>query len=453
MADYFEFLDNASIGRSYDWSSLHIDLDFDKVEIDLDAIINKTREFGYSKQETLFIHEYVHYLQSFFTTWGALAFCEYLLALEKLGASILEEHFKLSMPVELEEKAEMNLWNAGVKQYQKFFRLLGTSRDIVFERPNKYPNYIVKEVSENTLKINNGLISYEIDNKTVREHMAELSSMLFLNYSDDDIHARFEESRAFCSSTGNLDLKPMYWILFEYFYFHKYQNVAEGLVLLTHGALCSLAPYWTITRLFEFITDYKQYIEREKDLLKTVQLFFKTSREARVLSKSYEAVIEEVVKQIEMCEKRRADHHFYSFVYELLNSLLENLRIQQSGNSYFDDPSKLRKKEFWVDIIFKAGTPIIRYKDKKPVITPTSEKLEEPLIYFLGVSVLLKDLQKPGKTSCPFHTDFNICKASYRNDDGCLHEPITVKNPERDGKECHYRNSLILLGLLDRLEE
>lgn len=449
MADYFDSKDFASVGRTYDWASLHIDLSVDKNEIDLDAVLSSARPFGDSPNETVFIHEYVHYLQSFYTTWGALMFCEYRLALEKINASNLEEQFKL--PLKLEAKEGMELWNAGVKQYEKFFGMLGSDRgNIDFERLNAYPNYSVKEFSDHSLTINNGLVSYTIDNKTVREHMAELSSLLFLNYSDEQVHSRIINCNDFCSSLGNLDKKPMYWMLFEYFYFHGYINIAEGLVLLCNGAMSSLMPHWSINRFFKFLKNNKA-AGAGKDLLTLVRQFSSSDQELNIIRGSFETVIEELNKQLRLCEKHSSTHDLYRLSLNIFNFLKNNLNTYQSADVFFREPSNLRRKKFWSDTISKTGTPIIRYKDKTPVITTFDRNLIEPLTYFLGITKVLDNLQDTKIFACPFHSDFNICKAAYKNDDTCFHEPLSVKNPEQDGKECHYQNAVLLLGLKDRL--
>jgi|GEM_PF-3667252 len=445
MANYFDFLDQASVGKNYDWSSLHINLNFDKSEIDLDAILNREKTFGNSTNEALFIHEYVHFIQNFYCNSGALTFCEYVLALEKLGASKLNEDFKLPLPLKITDQPGADLWNSGVQHYKKFGQLLGTDDgNIQFERLKPYPEHSIKEKS-NKLIINNGLISYTVNSKTVREHMAELSSLLYLNYSDEQIHDRFISSSALCSTLGSLDKQPMYWMLFEYFYSNRYTNIAEGLVLLTHSALCDVTPVSTVVRFFDFIQDKK-----DKELVSLVKWFLDTPVEVQVFSFSFNAAITQIISQLKLCTKHGETHDFYKFNATLFSILMLNIKNYYSAKLFFKDPIRLRDKSFWVRIIADTGTPIIRYKDRTPVITTSNKELINSLTYFLGVSKVLENLQGT-KTQCPFHTEFNICKAIYRDNDKCLHEPLTVKNPIGNGEECHYQNAIILLGLDSRI--
>jgi hypothetical protein len=448
--DYYDFLDQASVGKSYDWLSLNINLSFNKSEIDIDAIVRKEKPFGNSDNERLFIHEYVHYLQNFFCSWGGLSFSELILGLNKLGASSLNELFQVSLPLKLVERENAPLWNSGIYHYNKYGVMIDSDKGkIIYESLVAYPNFLLKELSNNKLIINNGRISYEINNKTIREHMAELCSLLFLNYSDEQIHEKFLGSKALCSSPQLLDKEPMYWIMFEYFYGFKFDKIAEGLVLLCNAALCSTVPVSTIIRFFQFLEEHNPRT-KSTDLYQIVSGFLGMPTELLSFSYSYYSVIKQIINNLALCSKH-FDHDFYKFTSVIFTNLLSNISKTYSGKLIFQNPISFRNKNTWIQLLEKTGTPIIRYKDKSPVISTPNPELIESLTYFLGVMKVLDSLQYNPKYGCPFHTEFNICKASFKDNDKCIHDPLSVKNPIKDGKECLYQNAIELIGLKGRL--
>ena len=87
-----------------------------------------------------------------------------------------------------------------------------------FNPKNTFPNYkIIQSTTDEILTINNGRISKNIGLLTIRESMAHLGSLIFLDLSDKDIHTLNINSKHFCSTINLLDKSPEYWILFEYF--------------------------------------------------------------------------------------------------------------------------------------------------------------------------------------------------------------------------------------------
>ena len=447
MENINDFVDNASVGNNYNWTSLNIDLNFNKSEIDLDSIIKREKQFGDTHNEVLFIHEYVHFVQNFYCNWGGLVFCEFVLSLEKLGASKAVDDFKLSMPLKIEHIADANLWNDGVDYYNKFQLLIGSKKEeIILENACKSDKISIKKIAEEELIINNGRISYTINCKTIREHMADLSSMLFMNYSDTQIHERFSNSSAFCSSPKTLDKQPTYWMLLEYFYSNELKNIAEGLVLICHAALSTASPLRMIIRFFKFSINFKG----GKDLVELVHRFLTKPVEIIAYSFSFNATLQSLVNQLKLCSSH-ADHDFYRFNIEIFNTLMMNISNHFSAKLFFRNPANLRNKDAWVQMIHHTGTPIIRYKDKTPVISTFSNKLVESLTYFLGVAKVLENLKGSSMHCCPFHTDFDICKALYKNNENCFHDPLLVKNPFINGKECLFHNAIELMGLTDRI--
>ena len=141
MEEYYNFLDKSGVGISYDWTSFNINLNFNKEDIDLDSIFNGLKSFEDTKYEMLFIHEYVHYLQNFYTNWGGLVFCDFIFGVNKLAASRGEDDSEITLPLKLEKK-QSQLWNDGLKMLEKFKINISTDDgNIRFEASNSFPNY------------------------------------------------------------------------------------------------------------------------------------------------------------------------------------------------------------------------------------------------------------------------------------------------------------------------
>ncbi|WP_445457721.1 hypothetical protein [Flavobacterium sp. HNIBRBA15423] len=449
MEEYYVFIDNSRVGISYDWTSFNIDLNFNKEDIDLDAIFNGSKSFEGTNKEMLFIHEYVHFLQNFYTNWGGLVFCDFVLGINKIAASRGEDNSKVKLPLKLENK-KSGLWNDGIETLQRFQKKLGTDKNnIQLETTNTFPNYTIIDLNHNSVVIGNGRILYTINNKTVREHMAELSACLFANLNDQHIHDKFLTTNAFSSGNSIMDKDPMYWMLFEFFFAKKYKKIAEGLVLLTHTALCSANPVHVICRFFIFLQDNKNNLE-DLNLNNLVSAFLKTPSEIISFSYTHYAALKNITDFLKLCKKYE-DQSFYQFAQKIYFSLLLNISQTHSCKRFFENPEVLRNKDNWLKMIKSTGTPIIRYKDKKAVITHKNVALVDSLIYFLGIVKVFYNLQTDRNQRCPFFEEFNICNANFKNAEICFHNALEVQNPDDNREDCLYQNAIKLLGLKDRL--
>lgn len=449
MEEYYSFLDNSSVGISYDWTSFNINLNFNKEDIDLDSIFNGLKYFEGTNKEMLFIHEYVHFLQNFYTNWGGLVFCDFVLGVNKLASSRAEDDSLIALPLRLEKK-KSQLWNEGVEMLKKFNINISTDDgNIRFEESNSFPNYKISELTKEKAVISNGRIVYTINNKTIREHMAELSACLFADLNDEQIHIRFLSCNTFSSGNSIMDKEPMYWILFEYFFANKYQNIAEGIILLTHSALCSANPVNVICRFLLFLKQNKSVI-KEKNTHNLVNIFLKTPSEIISFSYTHYAALKNITDFLKLCKKYE-NQSFYQLAEKIYFSLLINISQTYSSKKFFENPETLRNKDNWLKIIKNTGTPIIRYKDKKAVISLQNDELGNSLTYFLGMVKVFYNLQTDRNQRCPFYQEFNICKAEYKNAETCFHDALKVQNPLKNGKECLHQNALELLGMKDRL--
>lgn len=449
MEEYYEFLDKSGVGVTYDWTSFNISLNFNKEDIDLDSIFAGEKSFEGSNNEMLFIHEYVHFLQNFYTNWGGLVFCHFVLGVNKLAASRGEDDSVITLPLKL-EKRQSQLWNDGIEILEKFKISLSTDEgNIRFEETNLFPDYKISELTNEKLEISNGRILYTINNKTIREHMAELSACLFTNLNDVQIHDRFSRCNAFSSGNSIMDKEPMYWFLFEYFYAKSFTNIAEALVKLAHSALCTANPKDVISRFFIFLEANSKQINNS-NLILFVNTFLLLPAEIIAFSFSHHASLKKISDFLILCNKHK-DQSFYQFAEKIYYSLLINISQTQSSKKFFENPVTLRNKDNWLQIIKYTGTPIIRYKDKRAVINIKNGLLVDSFTYFLGMIKVFYNLQTQRNQCCPFFEEFNICRVDYKNAETCFHDALNVRNPLNNNEECLHQNAVELMGLKDRL--
>jgi hypothetical protein len=202
---YYESFDQ--IGKAfYDWERHLINLGCSTSDFDLNEGKSLT-EKG-SLESSKFVHEYIHFLQNFATSWGAPVFTDLTLAVMKIGASSATSDEKLILPID-------------------------KSNDLL-------PIENVTD-SEDCIKLSNNRIVAELGLKLIREHMAHLGTQLYLNKSDEEIHTY--NKNIFTNNHSIFSRDPEYWILFEYvFEAGTFSNIARGIFHLTQNNLITLNP-------------------------------------------------------------------------------------------------------------------------------------------------------------------------------------------------------------------
>ncbi len=82
-----------SLNAFYDWEKHMINVGCKSKDLNfLDPSKSITEEGD--KNVSVFVHEYIHYLQNFTTTWGSLIFKDFTFALIRIGASSSDKSFR-----------------------------------------------------------------------------------------------------------------------------------------------------------------------------------------------------------------------------------------------------------------------------------------------------------------------------------------------------------------------
>jgi ADP-ribosylglycohydrolase len=106
--DYFENLDFANTGNTYDWFSLKIDLRSPITDETISKLLLIDSIFTSEELNSLhyFVHEYIHFLQNTVTHWGQPVLTDYAISLMKIGASSAEHETIFKLPINFEKMSK-----------------------------------------------------------------------------------------------------------------------------------------------------------------------------------------------------------------------------------------------------------------------------------------------------------------------------------------------------------
>jgi hypothetical protein len=456
--EYFESLDFASPGNTYDWFSLKIEL---KLPI-TDETINKLqyKESSFSPEELnalhYLAHEYIHFLQNITTHWGGPMLTDYALSLMKFGASSAEHEKIFSLPLDISKIASEigGLFEGGNDLLKKIKgRTIANEGNIVFNSKNNFPDYnIVNTTNNEVLSISNGRITKDIGLLCIRENMAHIGSLLFLGFSDENIHETNVNSKHFCSSPKLLDKQPEYWLLFEYFFdnSNSYSNIGKGIYALCAEALTKLNPEKSIKRFFNWLKDNPPPLN--SDLYKLVKEWAISPLENKYYNVGKNETLNHLTSLITLCQTHKVDHYMFECFEKLFIFAQNNILLHDGGRGLYFPNVDLGNKRTWFMFLYNLGSPLIRYKKNKPLLYGPTKKMEDELTFLLGLSKTLTLLQAKSEFDCPFREEYKICDVKYKSNN-CMTQPYIVTNPAKDGSECIFSNCLKLLGLQGRISD
>jgi hypothetical protein len=155
---------------------------------------------------------------------------------------------------------------------------------------------------------------------------------------------------------------------------------------------------------------------------------------------------------ISLCQKHKVDNYIFESFEKLFLFVKNNILSFDGGRKLYLPNVNLSDKRVWFMYLHNIGSPLIRYKKVAPLLYGPTKKIESELVTLLGLSKTLSSMQASAEFDCAFREDYNICKAKHI---GllCLTQPYLVTNPEKDGTECLFYNSIKLLGMEGRIED
>jgi len=444
---YYKSFDQ--IGKAfYDWERHLINIGCSTTDFDLNQEQNLT-EKG-SLESSKFVHEYIHFLQNFATSWGAPVFTDLTLAVMKIGASSATSDEKLILPID-KSLVTNRLLLDGIEL-----------RETVINRINKHNNWSfnendilpIKNVtdSDDCIKLSNNRIVAELGIKLIREHMAHLGTQLYLKKSDEEIHSY--NKNIFTNKDSIFSRDPEYWILFEYvFETGTFSNIARGIFHLTQNNLITLNPEKALLRFIKWFEVNKTTFKKGIDFYDVVESWLMSNDEGNYLYVGLTESIKHCEKILTMTQKHQSTNDLFAFASNITDYALANIKKNKGGRFLFNRNDDFTNVEFWKGKVLEYGTGILRYLDN--VIIQGSEthtsKMNESFYMLLSTSLVLKRIFENSKGNCPFLDEIPICKADIRESDNCFKNPYLMLIPENE-KQCLFGNGVLLTGMGERLK-
>lgn len=441
----FNFYDNIDSNQDpfYDWERLIINVGcrFDEIASPDDQIGNDTR-----KKVGNLIHEYIHYLQNFCTSWGAPIYTDFTLSLFKIGVSKNEE--VLTVPINADNISN-NLLKYGLQTRERVLRRLNAFGQCKTDL-NIPPSKLHISGKKDCIVLSNGRLEVELGLKVIREHMAEMGTRLFLRMSDEEIHRRNED---IISQIKGIPFSkaPEYWIVFEYFYGHKkYSNLARGIFDLMQNCLVFLNPEKALVSFFTWLHKRK-YTSKTEDFAYLVNNW-KTNNVLKRYQSDLSKAITHCSEILKVTENAKSDHDLFKFAYNIINYALTNVQQTGGGMQLFKQTDDLSSVQFWKNLLLTYGTGFVCYLDNIVIHGSSNHQntMQESFAFLASSSLVLKKLLDNKNPECPFLYDLPICKASWKDDIVCFKNPFSILEDEM-GNACLFRNGVILLGMKDKL--
>lgn len=439
---YFDSFD-AELTPSYYWHSYVISTACKSNDINFDLEIQPT--VNGQRNLSLFLHEYIHYLQFIGTPWGIPVFTDLTLSFFKIGASKLDCLDKL-------------IPNFKFEDYSGLLKDGLILRNEVKDRVNK--NDSCKDLqsqsndfsidlfwSSDKVEFNTNRLRCSIGSKIIREHMAHMGTQLFLNLSDEEIHVYNEKiSKIF---TGKIE----YWCLFEYFFF-RYQNIkniARGIFYICQHCLSDLSPSEALSRFIGWFEANPIKSHPNLDLFDLYLDWLGKTRESLRISESIATSIYNTIKISDLINKHKSDNDLFHLSNNLLNYCIKNYAPYLIGSMLFDYAFDFTSFPLWKSKILHHGTCLVRYNDCTKIHGTSGhcKLMEDSFYYLMSANNVLDKLENNRIAMCPFQEDIPICISSDK-DLNCDRNPFLHHNPASE-KQCLFRNGVILLGLEDRL--
>lgn len=452
--DYYYFDSKGINNPAYDWEHFILTAGMESGQLDLTKdSLNEEETRNYRR----FVHEYIHYLQNFTTTWGCFSASSFFSSYLRIGISSLEKPLeKILLPMTLGEydfKSDYLL--AGLKDRFRQIRQLETSDSVSLD-PKGDLKKIESRFENKKIVIDNGIVQRTIGLKCIREQMAFLGEMQFLGYSDEQISNFINSNNGFLYENQRLGRQSEYWIIFEYYY-QNFKNILEigvGLFCLMNECLTRLNPDITFYKFELFLAKQKHNLKSGVKFVEILDDWITTQQEVLNYRKSCHYTIKDVEKLYEIT-KKYTNNDLVISIKELCNIMLQNLKISEGGRrTYFDKFSDFKFPLYWHDMIIKYGTPIVVFNDQVKIFgSPNyTSKAMDCFLRVNAATMVLKKLHDGGKEfMCPYFLDVNICTHPLKSQNVCGKNALQILHQVKNDNHCQLSSGIVLLGLKDRL--
>jgi hypothetical protein len=423
----------------YNWTTLHTLLPFDSKVVSGDEPID-TKLF--KQYYPIFCHEYIHYLQNFYTAWGTTVFADYTTALAKLGSAkaIAAYNESFLVPITAVNFPANSMFRDGWDM--KTLVIAKLSKGDSHSSVNQIHDAIILSKGEflyHDFQLQPGL-------KCIREHMAHMGSLTAIGYTDKGIDS-FNKAHAPFLKDGVLYNHTIYWIMFQYFFgLQQYQNVGIGIFFLCYECLGSLNPEKALNRFLVWIETGKQE-SLSGDFKEVVELWHQSRIEKISRNFSKIKAIKHLKKTVELSTK--GDNDLLKASGFLAQYSIDNLQ-----RPLFQRADSINSLSYWHALMSRTGTGILRFKDRTLLMgrTGVNADFEQCFLNIFASSMAVQTLEKGFYHPCPFYSQVPICAASMKGEQ-CIVNPYKVTAVDEKGGSCLYRSGILLLGIEDKLSE
>jgi hypothetical protein len=434
---------------SYDWEKNLITVNCNRDDLLIKDGMEANDEGR--KNTSVFVHEYIHFLQNFSTAFGSLIFCDFTSALIKIGASSSSYKEIINSPLfkskissqsflnglELRERAKSR-----VSKYSESYIYKSKSlSDLKFVTPN-----------DNFLTLTNERLTVQLGRKVIKEHMAHIATQLFLKKTDEEIHFDNKNFGGFMVEEIEFSNQPEYWILFEFFYQQKvYKNIANGILHLMQICLATHQPEFPLKHFLEWCVSAnpKSHI----NLIDIVEDWLNKSNILEYCRNCLNASIQYCNDVLILTDKGKHENHLLQFANNISSYILKNITTTSGGMTQFLPTDDLYNLNYWSAKADNFGTGMVKYLDTTMIHGNSNhcEKMEESFLFLISSSFALNKILKNQKSICPFLEDIPICYAECKGEENCKTNPFEMIKNREDEKQCVFANGVLLLGLRDRV--
>lgn len=443
---YFSTIDEAN-GPFYDWERQLINIPYLTEEL-----LAPSAPDGYEGRLKFskLVHEYIHYLQNFATTWGAPVFTDFSLAIMKIGASSVEDSNIIELPLVVD-----NLRNDLLREG---FELRATvnERVIRFDDAEFYRNRTLTSIIEiapsaDGVTLTNGRVKVQLGITHIREHMAHMGTQLFLGNNDLEIHEFHRDCPGFQEKGVAFSNQTQYWMLFEYLYqLDIFSELALGIFHLSQQCLTMLAPEKALARFFRWL-NLNPFVSRTRlPFIECVNSWLSSKEEAQCIAADYSKAINHCDAILRLCNNH-SDHDLFVFTAAITSYALNNLRSTSGGRLLFRPTDNFQSPNYWKQKIMTYGTGLVMFKDGVQLIGSQNHQdaMTDSFNFLVSASLVIKKLDENRIGMCPFLDDIKICTSVFREDSACFRNPFLIK--AGDGGYCLFGNGVELTGLRGRV--
>jgi len=425
------------VNGSYRFTELEIKL---KETASLEDLMNEKEE---AVCFVTLVHEYIHYIQNFTTTWGFTNFITYI---DLINSLFVTNHELLNDP----ELPLVNLKTRDNKTYSNFIKSanLGSTKgesgkyiftpttkaDFTLFQEHIFDPYWNRKTSIYYLAYKGEAVP--LNAFVISENMAIIGSYLASGVPIED--AKQSITRMW---------NPEYNIIYSYIY-----NLFPSLdcfkltYYMCEAALLVPGYSDTIYKILRLLKQKKYLFKTydEDDIIKQISEHLKLDLSIRKMLPEIKVQIQ---NRIDMYEKNKKDFGFFSYIIDILSLFKEGF------NERFNNVYTYRSSfdfQFLDYFSQKIKSPVIVFADNQKTMLgkPTTEFIHS-VAYFGGVLKTFNNAYFNDIGKCPFYEDHSICTVVKGIE--CKTNAMNAYNKEAYCG-CLMNNALNIIGIkkLDR---